>query len=391
MQTLFKKIHHCSVHQYIACAIISLLSFSISSCDDDEVAKSTITYLSPLEAEPGEEVTINGTNLAETSEVKFNGTVAIISSKTATTVVTTVPSGATSGKVSIKTPGGEVSTATDFIVLPVSSTITSFSPESGEVGTVVTITGTNMQNVTVVKFNGATATITSKNETTIVTSVPEGATTGKITITGLAGDVSSAGNFSVGIPPQQVMISDFEEENANELWSKAEDAGDVSISAIETEGDNSFFHLQAIDNNGNYWVGGRYFEENIDTPLGIEESDLAAVWMNVDVKSNNAMSIGKLVYAVKEEGAPDGRRNYERDFDVDWSEWKTVSIRVDKFGYWDGFGMVDAVTGGADIPTIWSVALYVRGGNSTASYDLSYDNLRFSIGVPLGEDIEGHH
>jgi hypothetical protein len=379
------------VRSLVACAMVALLAFTTSCDDEDEAPPPSITSFSPAEAEVGETVTITGANLADVIEVKFNGTTALIASKSATSVVATVPVGATSGKITVKSTAGEATSTADFTVVipPPVPAITSFSPESGEAGIEVTITGTNLSEVTSVEFNGVAAEIVSKTTTSVVTVVPEGATSGKISVTSEGGEASSTADFAV---VQKLMISDFEEEDADAIWGKAEDAGDITVSAIVSEDDNTFLHLQAKDNNGNHWVGGRYFEIGPDAPFGIEESDLGQVWMNVSVKNNASnMSVGKLVYTVVEEGAPDNRRNYERDFDVDWDEWKTISIRVDKFGYWNGTGMTDAVTGGADMPTTWSAALFVKGGNTTDTYDLSFDNLSFSFGQPLGEDIEGHH
>jgi N-acetylneuraminic acid mutarotase len=70
--------------------------------------------------------------------------------------------------------------------------ITSFSPESGNAGTVVTINGSNFGETVsdnTVTFNGSKATINTASATQLVVVVPPTATTGKISIT--AGGVSS--------------------------------------------------------------------------------------------------------------------------------------------------------------------------------------------------------
>jgi hypothetical protein len=392
MQTITKNTKWRNLLSYIAFAMVSVLALTVSSCDDaEEVTTPTIASLSPSTGSVGTSVTITGTNLADATDVKFGSTSATILTKSATTVTTTVPAGATTGKVSVTTPSGTATSASDFTVTIPVPTIVSVSPESAQEGAAVVITGTNLGDATAVSFNGTAATIASKTATTINTTVPVGATTGKVSVTTPGGTVESANNFTVEPMAVEVVISDFEEEDAATIWGTAEDAGDLEVNEIGSEGDNSFFHLKAKDNNVNYWVGGRYFEHGPDQPLGVEEDALDNVWMNVDVRSHVAKSVGKMVYTVVEAGAPDNRRNYERDFDVTWDEWKTVSIRLDKFGFWNGSGMTDAVTGGADIPTIWSVALFVQGGNGTDTYDLDFDNLRFSEGGPLGEEIDGHH
>lgn len=80
-------------------------------------------------------------------------------------------------------------------------TITSFTPTSGVIGTVVTIDGTNLGGTTLVKFNGVAATTFSVVSATRVTAkVPTGATTGKVSVTTPSGTATSTGNFTVTGP-----------------------------------------------------------------------------------------------------------------------------------------------------------------------------------------------
>ena len=77
--------------------------------------------------------------------------------------------------------------------------ITSLSPTTGLVGAAVTVTGTNFgssQGTSTVKFNGTTATVTSWSATSIVTSVPSGATTGNVVVT-VGGVASNGVSFTV--------------------------------------------------------------------------------------------------------------------------------------------------------------------------------------------------
>src|SRR5580765_7533620 len=66
-------------------------------------------------------------------------------------------------------------------------TISTLTPTSGAVGASVTIAGTGFgatQGTSTVKFNGTTATtISSWNATSIVATVPTGATTGNVVVT----------------------------------------------------------------------------------------------------------------------------------------------------------------------------------------------------------------
>lgn len=75
--------------------------------------------------------------------------------------------------------------------------INTLSPNSGPVGTQVTITGINLSGATKVAFNGKSAAIVSDTATQIVTHVPTGATTGRITVTVPAGTATSKQTFTV--------------------------------------------------------------------------------------------------------------------------------------------------------------------------------------------------
>jgi hypothetical protein len=75
--------------------------------------------------------------------------------------------------------------------------MTSFSPSSGSVETVVTIHGTNLQDATAVKFNGTAATIKKDSATKIKVTVPTGATSGQIEVTDPGGTVTSSSSFTV--------------------------------------------------------------------------------------------------------------------------------------------------------------------------------------------------
>jgi trimeric autotransporter adhesin len=79
-------------------------------------------------------------------------------------------------------------------------TITSFTPTSGTVGITVAITGTNFATTptnNTVMFNGTTAVVTASTATSITTTVPEGATTGKISVAVAGNTATSTDDFTV--------------------------------------------------------------------------------------------------------------------------------------------------------------------------------------------------
>ncbi len=165
----------------------------------------TVTKLAPATGGVGTSVTLTGTNFTGATAVLFTGATAaapvsapftVIS---ATSMVTSVPSGAKTGKLSVTTPGGTGSSTTSFTVgatavLPV---ITSFTPASGAVGSVITVTGTNLAGVTAATVGTTGAVVKVLSATSLMITVPTGAVAGKISVSTAGGTGSSTGTFTV--------------------------------------------------------------------------------------------------------------------------------------------------------------------------------------------------
>ena len=146
-----------------------------------------ITSVSPASDEINQPppFTISGSNFgpcAHPSSATINGTPASIASWGPTAISALVPPGATSGNV-VVTVGGVASNGVPFTID--NPFISSLSLTSGVVGTSVTIKGGNWVTspVPVVKFNGTAAVVTNATASSIVTSVPVGATSGNVFVT----------------------------------------------------------------------------------------------------------------------------------------------------------------------------------------------------------------
>ena len=139
-------------------------------------------------------IDVLGQGLTGTTSVSFNGTAANFTVVSGTYLTAAVPSGTTAGAVTVKTPGGVLTSNTAFVVQP---RILSFSPTSGAVGDPVTISGTSFTGATKVKFGAVQATFTVKSDTEVDTTVPTGAVTSKITVATPAGTATSATDFTV--------------------------------------------------------------------------------------------------------------------------------------------------------------------------------------------------
>ncbi|MBZ5719607.1 MAG: IPT/TIG domain-containing protein [Acidobacteriia bacterium] len=146
-------------------------------------------------AKVGKTAEILGQGFAGTTKVSFNGTSAAFTVVSDTYLTATVPAGATTGFVTVTTPGATLKSNRKFLVTP---QILSFSPPSGPVGTSVTITGVSLTGATKVTFGGVKATVfTVNSDMTITATVPTGAVTGKIQVTTPGGVASSATSFTV--------------------------------------------------------------------------------------------------------------------------------------------------------------------------------------------------
>lgn len=156
-----------------------------------------INDFSPTNGAPGTIVVIDGINFNGATAVKFSDTNAAFSVTSPTQINATVPTGATTGPISITTPKGTGVSANRFTVNAGVPGIASFTPTVGLPGTSVTLEGLNFTGATAVKFNGTNAPFSVTAPTQILCTVPAGATTGPISVTTPAGTGFSAAKFIV--------------------------------------------------------------------------------------------------------------------------------------------------------------------------------------------------
>jgi uncharacterized repeat protein (TIGR03803 family) len=143
----------------------------------------------------GAPVAIFGTDLAGATKVSFNGTRAEFHVISGSEISTTVPADATTGEIEVVTHGETLKSNPAFRVVP---RIARFTPTSGDVGSLVTITGTELKGATEVTFDGIKAkTFTAISANEITAKVPAGANSGKIAVTTAGGTATSAEPFAV--------------------------------------------------------------------------------------------------------------------------------------------------------------------------------------------------
>src|SRR5262249_17949744 len=157
----------------------------------------------PPSAPVGGYVVLSGSGFTEAavagSSVQFNGVTATsITNWSNTSITVGVPSGATSGPITVTTHGVTNTGARFTVRQPVS--ISGISPTSGPAGTIVTISGSgfgSQQSSSTVIFNGLpAASITSWSDTQIQAVVPQFGTSGPVSAI-VAGLWSTGSDFTL--------------------------------------------------------------------------------------------------------------------------------------------------------------------------------------------------
>ena len=159
----------------------------------------TITDFTPIYGGAGVGLTIDGYNFLTESAVKINGAAISqtnITGKSDTQLSIILPSGLTTGPITVVNPTGSFTTTSNFLASgPI---ISDFSPTLAGPGTNVVINGANFTSGTLVlKFNTNTATFTPTSDTQINAKVPAGATTGPLVATIGTTSFTTSSNFTV--------------------------------------------------------------------------------------------------------------------------------------------------------------------------------------------------
>jgi len=152
----------------------------------------------------GTPVTITGTNFVTGNllDVTIGGAHATgIAVNSLTRITATTPASATTGATWVNITNGDgrtINTTGAYTYTNLPPTITGISPAAGptSAGTLVNITGTELDRVTGVTFGSNAATITAHTATTINTTAPAGTGTVTVTVTTLSGSATTSYTYA---------------------------------------------------------------------------------------------------------------------------------------------------------------------------------------------------
>ncbi len=169
----------------------------------------------PARGAAGITVKIKGQGFSTTASqntVKFNGTSATVSAATATELTTTVPSGATTGPISVTVGSATAASTGSFTVDPGAGgpTITSVAPTLVAIGDAITVTGTRLSPVagqTSTLLNGLPVATGTLSNTQIVFPAPANVGSGKVSAVTPYG--VATGSQDVVVLPAGVAVADI--------------------------------------------------------------------------------------------------------------------------------------------------------------------------------------
>lgn len=160
--------------------IMSMVTLSCTKKDGSDGPK--ISSISPSSALTGATITISGSNLAGSS-VNIGGIDCQVDDNTETSIVTDVPSGATTGEqqVLVQNALGKATSKITVTGAGAGPVINSITPAEAAIGETITINGTGLRKATVQIYKKL-ATVTANTSTSIKVTVPAGIPVGQAAV-----------------------------------------------------------------------------------------------------------------------------------------------------------------------------------------------------------------
>src|SRR5262249_55410874 len=128
----------------------------------DAGLKSFVSEFTVYSGKVGASINLLGQGFSNATGVKFGTGAGTFVAATDAFMTATIAARATTGPVTVLEPGGNLATPQTFKVIP---TISSFTPKSGPVGTLVTINGMSLKQTSSVTIGKVKTTFTVVSDT----------------------------------------------------------------------------------------------------------------------------------------------------------------------------------------------------------------------------------
>jgi hypothetical protein len=221
----------------------------------------SITNISTTLGVAGTAVTLTGTSLASISGIRFNGVNATFISVNNTTAVANVPVNAGNGQISVIAGTYQVSFNQTFTPVPVITGYVVYAnaidPQTARAGSVVSLSGTNLNNVNNVRFGSSSNTydtnpfmnpcFTGNNSTSLAPlCIPSNASSGIITASNGLFTASFAGFSFVGQPGAISTVAGVPGTQVTILGSALNTVTAVSFGGIPASGFTQLSATQVV-------------------------------------------------------------------------------------------------------------------------------------------------
>jgi hypothetical protein len=164
-----------------------------------------IHSFTPVLSIKGTVVTITGANFTDASSVKFGGVEAASFKVDSASGITAIVGEGNSGEVTVTTPNGTAALAGFFFQGPI---IDNFTPTTGNPGTEVIISGSNLSDVSEVKFGGTPASSFSLVSANVIKAIVAAGSAGEVSVTTPYG-TATLGGFTFGAPTITSIAPEF--------------------------------------------------------------------------------------------------------------------------------------------------------------------------------------
>ncbi|HTM99480.1 MAG TPA: IPT/TIG domain-containing protein [Pedobacter sp.] len=237
--------------------LMGMMLFILASCKKDSTENKAAPIINNVinltdrgttltQVDYGAWIIIKGANLATTTKVDFNGTLAADSLLYATDNEVTVKIPSTlkdpiNNPITITTKYGSVTY--NFKILQPSPLVSSFNPAAGASGDEITIKGDYFKGVTEVRFDNTVATVVSSTQTEIKVKIPAGVTSGYVFVTTPVGTAKSANPFGL-----RTIIFDDALGKVGTVWSNTSYSStwDMDQSVIVRRGTKAIGHKFSV-------------------------------------------------------------------------------------------------------------------------------------------------
>lgn len=194
----------------------------------------------PTHGMAGTQVVITGLGFSSnpaSDSVSFNGVAASVLSASSTQLVVSVPSGATTGPISVTAGGQTATSATPFVVdnTGFPPTISQVSPTVVTVGGTLTTTGAHLDPVsgeTTIQLGGQQLPLTTASDTQLQSVVPTNASSGHVVVQTPYGNATSATPVAVlpsGVASANVVSSGYATPNGSSANLTMGAAGQMGV------------------------------------------------------------------------------------------------------------------------------------------------------------------